>query len=94
VQKVVNCVVNRGGVVVKVWLETTANLLAKKMPTFPHFFSFFCNDRRGTDTSPFTEPQTRAQVPGQWFALAANGANALQLEGDAAADAFGLVCQE
>jgi hypothetical protein len=41
VQNVVNCVVNRGGVVVKVWLETTTNPPTKNMPTFSTFFSFF-----------------------------------------------------
>jgi hypothetical protein len=41
VQNVVNCVANRGGVVVKVWLETTTNRAAKNMPTFSTFFSFF-----------------------------------------------------
>jgi len=34
VQNVVKCVVNRGGFVVKVWLETTANRALKNMPTF------------------------------------------------------------
>jgi hypothetical protein len=34
VQNVVKCVVNCGGFVVKVWLETTANRALKNMPTF------------------------------------------------------------
>jgi hypothetical protein len=41
VQNVVRCAVNRGGVVVKVWLETTANSLAKNTPTFLQVFQFF-----------------------------------------------------
>ena len=44
VQNVVNWLVKRGGVVVKVWLETTAKSFAKNMPPFCTFFRFFCND--------------------------------------------------
>jgi hypothetical protein len=65
VQNVVNCVVNRGGVVVKVWLETTTNRPAKNMPTFSTLFRFFFKGRHGTDAPPFTEPQNRAKAPDQ-----------------------------
>jgi hypothetical protein len=41
VQNVVNCVVKRGGVVVKAWLKTTPNQTAKNTPTFAYFFDFF-----------------------------------------------------
>jgi hypothetical protein len=36
-QNVVKCVVKRGGVVVKVWLETTTNRSTKNTPTFCTF---------------------------------------------------------
>jgi hypothetical protein len=34
VQNVVKCVVNRGGFVVEVWLESAADLGSKKLPAF------------------------------------------------------------
>jgi hypothetical protein len=37
-QNVVNCVVKRGGTVVKVWLETTANRATKNMPVIEYLF--------------------------------------------------------
>jgi hypothetical protein len=40
VQNVVNWPVKRGGVVVKVWLKTTANQHRKNMPDFCTFFAF------------------------------------------------------
>jgi hypothetical protein len=41
VQNVVNRLVKRGGVVVKVWLKTTANRHRKNMPVFCTFFAFY-----------------------------------------------------
>jgi hypothetical protein len=42
VQNVVNCVVKRGGVVVKVWLERQQIGSAKIRQLFCAFFIFFC----------------------------------------------------
>jgi hypothetical protein len=39
-QNVVKCVVNRGGIVVKVWLETPAN----RAPKYATFFEIFLVD--------------------------------------------------
>jgi hypothetical protein len=43
VQNVVNWVVQRGGVMVKVWLEMTANHFAENSHIFCIFFELFCN---------------------------------------------------
>jgi hypothetical protein len=95
VQNVANCVVNRGGVVVKVWLETTTIRPAKNMPTFSTFFRFFFQGPTRNRRSTIHRAAEPSESSGPGFApLEANGADALQLEGDAAADAFGLVCQE
>jgi hypothetical protein len=48
VQNVVNWLVKRGGVVVKVWPETTANRPRKIRHIFAHFFNFFATIHRMT----------------------------------------------
>jgi hypothetical protein len=47
-QNVVKCVVNRGGVVVKAWLEDTIKTRHKKYANFCIFFCFFATIPVGT----------------------------------------------
>jgi hypothetical protein len=61
-QNVVFWMVDRGGFVVKVWLETPA-IRPRKYANFCIFFSISCNDQRLTDTTPCGDVSAPTDAP-------------------------------